>query len=254
MIATQPTKKKWTPARFKKAWAANDAKHERVRAVICDKSGWTQTEIAKEVGLGQQYIGRLLKFGAFLNFTPTGVKRNIPPNFREGEFRRHWDQTDNSRKDAPRFQTIYKRLANVTMQRPQENSGQQIKKLFADGKHHTTAQIIEGTGLGVVQVERALERMEKASANGVLCRSERWRGERRWKLRKLDGRAREVRSLPTNLSEAQGRILEAQEALQHLLPLLDLHPAIFSPTSAIGVYRQVMGILQGGVPARLESK
>lgn len=247
--------KKWTPAKFKKAWAANDAKHERVRAVICDKCGWTQAEIAKEVGLDQPYISRLLKFGAFLNFMPTGIKRNIPPNFREGEFRRHWEKTPKSHKDGRRLQSIYEWLAEGSApRRPHENSGKQIKAAFADGKPHTTEEIVDGTGLGFVQAKQALIRMEKHSANGVLCRSEPWKTTRRWRIRKLDGRAREVRSLPTNLSEAQGRILEAQEALQHLLPLLDLHPAIFSPTSAIGVYRQVMGILQGGVPARTESK
>jgi hypothetical protein len=60
-------------------------------ALLFQRSGWTQDELAKKEGKGQQWVSRHLLFGRFLSFTPTGVSiESLPANLTERRFRAFW--------------------------------------------------------------------------------------------------------------------------------------------------------------------
>jgi hypothetical protein len=84
------------------------AKRDQAMAILFDRSGWTQEELADKEGKSQDWAALRLRFGRFWNFTTTVVKvETLPANLTEGHFRALWKQTDKSDKDEVRFHNVF---------------------------------------------------------------------------------------------------------------------------------------------------
>ena len=70
--------------------------------------GWTQEDIAAEVGMSQAYVSRMLTFGRFSKFMPKGINCEL---LTERAFREHWGKTDPTVADERlRFQAVERAL------------------------------------------------------------------------------------------------------------------------------------------------
>jgi len=65
-------------------------------AALFHRSGWTQEELAKVEHCTQSVMGKRLRFGRFLAFSPD---RTIPRNLTEWRFRGYWERTDKAEKN-----------------------------------------------------------------------------------------------------------------------------------------------------------
>jgi len=81
---------------------------DRRIADLFETSGWTQEDIAAEVGMSQAYVSRMLTFGRFSKFMPNGINCEL---LTEGAFREHWGKTDPTVADERlRFQAVERAL------------------------------------------------------------------------------------------------------------------------------------------------
>ena len=115
---------------------------------------WTQEMIAAEVGYKQNTVSRLLAFGGFLAFIPTGINGNIASlkqPLTENRFRSFWTQTkDLAGNDRKRFQKTWELILAVeqdetasTRAKPRDFAPirQALGKKFSDGKWHDASTI-----------------------------------------------------------------------------------------------------------------
>jgi hypothetical protein len=86
-----------------------EAKRDQAWAAFFYRSNWTQEQLAKKEGKGQQWISRRLLFGRFLAFTPMGVSgenaSTLPTNLTERRFRSYWERTAGGNERA-RFNAV----------------------------------------------------------------------------------------------------------------------------------------------------
>jgi len=149
------------------------AKRDQALAVLFYRSGWTQEELATKEGKGQQHIGRSLRFGRFLNFTPTGVNaESIPNNLTERRFRSYWEQTDKAdTNERTRFREVSMLMQeDFRAVRPRRSPiGKAIIENFADGKWHRVETIAEKIEAAPDNVEATLDHMRKNGTYGSKC-------------------------------------------------------------------------------------
>jgi hypothetical protein len=132
------------------------AKAEQHMGDLFARSGLTQAEIAEIVGLGQQYVSRMLAFGAFLNFTPAGVNADLTSLKRpltEYRFRQFWVAAkEHAGNDRQRFRATWQLL--LASEQDEAAGGRkpprdfkplrnELGKKFSDGKWHAVETIAE---------------------------------------------------------------------------------------------------------------
>jgi transcriptional regulator with XRE-family HTH domain len=125
-------------------FVAAAARAEQALALLFERSGWTQQELATKEGKSRPYIDKLLRFGRFLAFDPIGSKSESGPNnLTEGKFREYWERSDKDAIERVRFGAIAKmiqqELGVMAERRPQ--IGPKIKEHFADGQWHRLTTI-----------------------------------------------------------------------------------------------------------------
>jgi hypothetical protein len=179
---------------------ANEAgiKREQALALLFYRSGWTQQELANKEGKSQQNIARALRFGRFLNFTPSGV---FPQNLTEGRFRGYWEQTDKEPNERQRFDQVLALIRGEPISRPRRPKiGKQIHDQYADGKLHDPAVIAEELGATEDHVRDTIDGMAEHQYYG--CRAE----------KKTNGKVRITKN---------ERMISASEIATKLKPIID---------------------------------
>src|SRR5215472_17541984 len=77
------------------------ARREQSLAKLFVSSGWTQEELAAEVGKSQSWIDQQLRFGRFIS---SQEKATMVVNLNERRFRQYWDDTSDMKgNDGDRF-------------------------------------------------------------------------------------------------------------------------------------------------------
>jgi len=124
-----------------------NGRREQELALLFDRSGLTQEELAAEEGQGRQFISYRLVFGRFLNFASADASaEKLPASLTEYKFRQFWKQTDKADNDRKRFLDVLATIQSapvVLAGRSQRNTGltQKIVDEFADGKWHAEETI-----------------------------------------------------------------------------------------------------------------
>ena len=100
-------------------------------------SGWTQEELATKEHKAPQHIARALRFGRFLNFSPTGENpETLPKSLSERRFREYWERTDKTEtNERIRFVAVQRFIAaEVSLRRGNRpRISPAIIERFADG-------------------------------------------------------------------------------------------------------------------------
>ena len=150
-----------------------DAYRDQEIARLFVQSGWTQERIAQRMGKSQQHISRLLLFGRFLVFMPTGHKpMNPPKNLTERLFRGYFERTEKHPKEARRFAEVLRMMEDefaMTTTRATARVAKAVADDFGDGKWRTPETIAEGIDATTEDVVTVLESMKKSGVHKCHC-------------------------------------------------------------------------------------
>jgi len=172
------------------------ARFEQELAKLFYRSGWTQEKLAEKEGKTQSYLGKMLRFGRFLNFSPAGL---IPETaLTEWRFRKFWDKTEGDERD--RFKTVARLLAEDVPGR-HKNVAPKIIDHFDDGKWHKVDAIAEKLDMPLADVEQAVSLMISKPKNYKAKCEQRHRGK-------------EVRIFPAD------RMVSSTELIEKLAPIV----------------------------------
>lgn len=140
---------------------------EQELALLFERSGLTQEELAKEEGKGQSWVAYQLRFGRFLSFTTTGGNSTTTTNtLTERRFRAFWDNTNGN--EPERFQAVVKMMqgGETHASAPRKAAPHSAKRQAAldaidvavavTGKIPTPTEVRKTTGLGEMPVREAL--------------------------------------------------------------------------------------------------
>jgi transcriptional regulator with XRE-family HTH domain len=129
------------------------ARFEQVTSEFLSASGWTQEEIAEEVGYTRQRVAQLLTFGQFLANATAVANANLATLKRpltEFRFRSFWVQTkDMAGNDRRRYQATWQLIladeqdqAAKSTRRDLAPLREGVLKHFCDGKGHSLDAIL----------------------------------------------------------------------------------------------------------------
>jgi hypothetical protein len=211
------------------------ALRDQALAALFYRSGWTQEELAKAEGKGQQWVSRQMLFGKFLAFTPTGVN---PKNLTERRFRGYWEQTDKTENNERiRFRQVQRFIDEATVVRAPRRNGlsKEILDGFADGKWHDIATIAKHTEQSIDTLVPMLSNMggPNNSYGVALCE------------RKQRGKSFQYRIMRA------GRRIDLDVLMQDLGPIIDglreegkKNVATISPTTVAYLAHQLEQLLE----------
>lgn len=132
---------------------------EQALAQLFYRSGWTQEQLATEEGKSQPYITRMLQFGRFLNFMPSGhnPEKDQFSKLSERKFRDYWARTEPGGNERIRFLAVNRLIEEAHLSaQPRPGIVAAIKKRFADGKWHRVETIARAVEAPDDQVEHIL--------------------------------------------------------------------------------------------------
>ena len=178
------------------------ARREQSLAKLFVSSGWTQEELAAEVGKSQTWVVFQLRFGRFIaNF------ENITTviNLNERRFRQYWDDTGDVREnEGARFRAIA-RMVEANGTPIGKLVGEVVREHFVDNKWHSVSVIAKRANQPVEKVNAALGNMFANQAKSKYT-IERKKVARDWHYRWFN------RSKKT---------VSAEELVEKLSPLID---------------------------------
>lgn len=134
------------------------AKAEQHMGELFARSGWTQEDIAAEVGMNRSRISHLLTFGRFLDFVTQGNNSDLASLKRplhEKRFRSFWTTTKEFKgSDRQRFRATWEAILGAEQDEAAAGNGRkpprdfkplraELGKKFSDGKWHAAEVIAE---------------------------------------------------------------------------------------------------------------
>src|SRR5215831_7623107 len=197
--------------------------------LLAEKEGWTQENIGKVVGKGQQWVSRQLIFGRFLNYAGRRNSFSPPKPLTEWRFRKNWKASGKQPKETEdeRFARVLEMVKKDDSERhspdatiPKQGIRKAILKSLDDGRQHTTAEILEAVKTGFPdtsekQVQDNIQDMKKRFCKkGYTIQSKRGPRHTRYKLVK-----RAVGD-PVDPEEAGGIIAEVIPLLEETVTIL----------------------------------
>jgi len=121
--------------------------------------------IAERMGKSEGWVCRMLRFGRFVEFLPSGQEKAKPPkNLSERLFRGYFDRTDKGAKEPRRFEQVLRLMEGefvIAGVRPPAWVGKAVVKQFADGQWHDPEEIASAVGASEEQVGRVLRAILK---------------------------------------------------------------------------------------------
>jgi hypothetical protein len=146
------------------------AKGDHALVILFYRSGWTQEELAKKEGKGQQWISRHLIFGRFLSSAIGANAESLPKNLTERRFRSFLEQADKGAKNERiRLKQVAQLIRdNTVLAQPRRKAiGKEIIKQFGDGKWHATEKMAKCLDVPSDFVESTLRTMRSLGTYGV---------------------------------------------------------------------------------------
>lgn len=230
-----------------------NARFDQGAARLFKESGWTLERIAEKVRKSFSHVARLMRFGRFLDFCPSGTKTEKPlENLTERRFRAAWAKTKATGKhvEEERFRQALELLEQgCDVERPPapDVEGTVIQDLViqecGDGKDWTVQQIRDAIdkhepGVWKEQVARALKEI-KRGRKGAWAEHVIINGKDYWRIHKA------AKVIPPSETE----LLQADDEIEPLLDELDYwgraHQLAMSPVEIRRIAVKLRQIWEG---------
>lgn len=210
------------PATKQEARTLAAIRWEQDLAVLFWRSQWTQHELAAKEGKPQPYITRLVRFGRFLNFMPTGINiETAPNNLSERRFRDYWDQTTKGDDERDRFRAVIELMqSDICVKKPRRSYiGHKVKAQLADGQWRTLEEIAEVIEEPVDHVADMLDTMRKFETYGCKAEKKKVGTDQVFRIFKIDNRAVSIAELVEKLSPIlKGLDAESKKTIVTMAP------------------------------------
>lgn len=194
-----------------------NALRDQALAQLAHRSGWTQEQLAEVEGVSQQQIARRMRFGRFLEFTPTGSNSEKPADLwlhdiTERKFRGFWEQTE-KQDERMRFRAVAALIRDHTRIVSTVPTGARptnVVSKYADGKWRTIEVMAKGLGIDPETQTEVFAAFRKSLKDARA----RQNGNTRWESRKY-GTTMQYRIL-----KGGGRKIDSSHLQSEIAPIL----------------------------------